>query len=60
MTNMENPVVYTTDEAADILKTSPVVVRKMFKTKILPVIKVGREYRVSKADLEAFIKRKIK
>ena len=46
----------TVSEVAAILKTSKVQVRKMIREDILPALMVGREYRISKAYLENFIR----
>ena len=42
---------YTTQEAADILRVSRSHIRKMIKTKELPATKVGREYRITISSL---------
>ena len=49
----------TVSEVAAIFKTSKVQVRKMIREDILPALKIGREYRISKAFLEAFIEEAI-
>lgn len=46
----------TVAEVAEILKTSKQQVRKMIRQQLLPALMVGREYRVSKAYLEGFIR----
>lgn len=46
----------TVSEVARILKTSKVQVRKMIRNELLPAFMVGREYRISKAYLEEFIR----
>ena len=47
--------VYTVKEAAEILKTTRQQIRKMIAAEELPAIKVGREWRLSSEDLQAFI-----
>ena len=47
--------VYTVKEAAEILKTTRQQIRKMIAVEELPAIKVGREWRLSGEDLQAFI-----
>lgn len=49
------PIVYTVKETADILKTTRQQIRKMIAAEELPAIKVGREWRLSSEDLQAFI-----
>ena len=49
----------TVSEVAIILKTSRQQVRKMIREDILPALKAGREYRISKVFLEAFIEEAI-
>jgi excisionase family DNA binding protein len=55
---MDNSEVYTLIEVARILKTTLNTVRIMVRTGKIPAVKVGREYRVAKEDLEAFIGRR--
>ena len=47
--------VYTGKEAAEILKTTRQQIRKMIAVEELPAIQVGREWRLSGEDLQAFI-----
>ena len=49
------PIVYTVKETAEILKTTRQQIRKMIAAEELPAIKVGREWRLSSEDLQAFI-----
>ena len=46
----------TVSEVAAILKTSRQQVRKMIRAELLPALMVGREYRISMAYLEGFIR----
>ena len=48
--------IMTTDEAAVYLKMSPRTVRLLLGDKKLPGAKVGNTWRLSKADLDAFIR----
>ena len=45
----------TVKEAATLLKTSRVQVRKMIQNGELAAIKVGREYRIPAASLREFV-----
>jgi len=45
----------TVKEAAALLKTSRVQVRKMIQAGDLLAVKVGREYRISMTSLRAFV-----
>ena len=40
------PELFTAEEVAKILRTTPQNVRKMLRLGIIPSLKVGREYRV--------------
>ena len=46
----------TVAETATLLKTTKQQVRKMIAQQLIPAIKIGREWRVSKDYLEAFLK----
>lgn len=45
----------TVKEAADLLKTSRVQVRKMIQAGDILAVKVGREYRIPSASIKEFI-----
>ena len=45
----------TVKEAAELLKTSRVQVRKMIQAGELLAVKVGREYRIPSASIREFI-----
>ena len=45
----------TVSETAVLLKTTKQQVRKMIAQKLIPAMKIGREWRVSKQYLEAFL-----
>jgi excisionase family DNA binding protein len=49
----------TIDEVAAVLRLSPFTVRDLLRAKKLPGLKVGggRQWRVRKADLEAYLNR---
>lgn len=51
--------VYTVPEVARKLRTSLVMVRKIIKRGDVPAIKVGREYRITKKDLDKFLEKKM-
>lgn len=46
---------YTLQEVADMLNVSNRTVRNWIKSGKLPAIKIVRQYRITKEDLEAFI-----
>lgn len=45
----------TVKEAADLLKTSRVQVRKMIQAGDILAVKVGREYRIPSASIKEFM-----
>ena len=45
----------TVAETAALLETTKQQVRKMINQQLIPVLKIGREWRISKAYLEAFL-----
>ena len=45
----------TVQEVANMLKTSKQQVRKMIRNRIIPAIKIGREWRVSAKYLKDFL-----
>lgn len=47
--------VYTVKEAAEILKTTRQQIRKMIAAEELPAVKVGREWRLTAEDIQAFM-----
>ena len=49
------PTVYTVKETAEILKTTRQQIRKMIAAEELPAVKVGREWRLSADEIQAFI-----
>ena len=46
----------TVAETAALLKTTKQQVRKMIAQQLIPALKIGREWRVSKEYLEAFLR----
>ena len=46
----------TVSETAALLKTTKQQVRKMISQQLIPALKVGREWRISKAYLEDFLR----
>lgn len=46
----------TVAETAMLLKTTKQQVRKMINQQLIPALKIGREWRVSKEYLEAFLR----
>lgn len=49
----------TVKEAAELLKTSRVQVRKMIQSGELLAVKVGREYRIPAASLREFVEERL-
>ena len=45
----------TVAETAVLLKTTKQQVRKMIAQQLIPALKIGREWRISKVYLEAFL-----
>ena len=45
----------TVSETATLLKTTKQQVRKMIAQQLIPALKIGREWRISKVYLEAFL-----
>lgn len=45
----------TVVETATLLKTTKQQVRKMIAQQLIPALKIGREWRISKVYLEAFL-----
>ena len=46
----------TVAETAALLKTTKQQVRKMISQQLIPALKIGREWRVSKESLNEFLK----
>lgn len=46
----------TVAETAALLRTTKQQVRKMIAQKLIPAMKVGREWRISREYLEAFLR----
>lgn len=46
----------TVSETAALLKTTKQQVRKMITQQLIPALKIGREWRISKVYLEAFLR----
>lgn len=53
---MDAPDVLTPEEAARLLRVSLDTVRKMLREGRLPGAKVGREWRILRRDLEAYLR----
>ncbi len=51
---MEERNVYTLGQAAELLNCHPETLRRAIKKEQLFAAKIGKEYRISKTDLEAF------
>ncbi len=59
MSNLEDEF-YTIDETARILKLSNQTIRKMLKENKIAYIKIGRNYRISKNELNIILKESCK
>ena len=59
MSNLEDEF-YTIDETARKLKLSNQTIRKMLKENKIPYIKIGRNYRISKNELNIILKESCK
>lgn len=46
----------TVSETAVLLKTTKQQIRKMIAQRLIPALKIGREWRISKVYLEAFLR----
>ncbi len=46
----------TVAETALLLKTTKQQIRKMIAQQLIPALKIGREWRISKVYLEAFLR----
>ena len=47
----------TVEEIADTLKVSKMTVYRLIENRQLPAMRIGRSYRVSNADLTAYLER---
>ncbi len=47
----------TVEETAKYLKMSPQVIRRWLREKKLPGVKIGKEWRIDKADIDALMKK---
>jgi len=48
------PVTYTVAEVAEIVDRDPATVRRWIRNGYLDAVRIGREYRISAADLNAW------
>lgn len=55
---MNKELVFTAEEAAEYLKTNPQTIRRMLREGKIPAAKVGREWRIHKDALDAYLKGK--
>jgi excisionase family DNA binding protein len=55
---MQDDELLTVDEVADQLRVSKKTILRWINAKILPAIKLEKEYRVVKSDLEDFKRRR--
>ena len=54
---MKPEALYTTKEAAEILRVKPLTIRLWIKRGLLKAAKIGRLYRIRAQDLEDFLAR---
>jgi len=54
---MKDKDFYTTQELADKLQVNIMTIYRYIKAKRLKVYKIGKEFRIEKAEFEAFLKR---
>ena len=54
------PTALTVDEAAEILRVSTKTIYKLIDENALPAVKVGRAFRIAKADIINYLRRKDK
>ncbi|MGE5415887.1 MAG: helix-turn-helix domain-containing protein [Acidobacteriota bacterium] len=47
----------TVEETAQYLKMNPEVIRRWLREKRLPGIKIGKEWRIAKEDIDAMLKK---
>lgn len=52
------PDIVTVEELAQYLKISPVTVRRAIKAKKLNAVKISRDYRIHKTDVQHWLERK--
>ena len=50
----ETGAVFTVEEAAGLLRIHPETVRREIKAGRMPACRIGRDYRISRADLEGY------
>lgn len=53
---MENELM-TIEEAAKYFRSTPATIRRLVKSSELPGIRVGRQFRIRRLDLEAWMQR---
>jgi len=53
----QNKDFYTTQELADKLQVNIMTIYRYIKAKRLKAYKIGKEFRIDKAEFEAFLKR---
>ncbi len=53
--NMPGPTVYTTDEAAEILKVSKKTIIRMIHAGRIRAVKLAREYRLTEEQIREFL-----
>jgi excisionase family DNA binding protein len=58
MTNMKNGQYYTIEEVAKMLKVAYLTVYRWIQVKKLVALKAGKQYRITKEDLDKFLKQK--
>jgi len=54
---MQHKDFYTAQELADKLQVNIMTIYRYIKTKLLKAYKIGKEFRIDRAEFEAFLKR---
>lgn len=58
ITNMKDEQYYSIEEVAEMLKVAYLTVYRWIKAKKLKALKAGKQYRITKEDLDKFLKQK--
>jgi len=58
MIKMKKDMYYTIDEVADMLKVAYLTVYRWIRADKLKAVKAGKQYRISKVELDKFLKNK--
>ena len=53
---MSNEQYYTLQQVATLLQVSERTIMRLIKTRRLPAVRVGRQYRIAKSDLQDYLR----